>query len=141
MCIILDASVFSDYVKDVPDMRPVRGWLEGKKGSSRRGKLAYSPTKKFQDEVRKHRFRNKLVELQRAGLLKEVPAARVTEVKNKLPKLRSNDPHVVALAIAARVTVLVSRDQDLHEDFKTLAGGKVYQKATHRHLLKPDMCD
>lgn len=141
MCIILDANLFTDYMKKTPDMQPVRRWLECARGSRRRGKLAYSPTDKFRAEIQKHPFRTKLVELRRAGLLKEIPAAEVEEAEGDLPPLKSDDSHIVALAVAGKVSVLVSRDQDLHDDFKKLAGGKVYQKATHKHLLKPDLCD
>lgn len=141
MCIILDANLFTDYMKRTPDMQPVWRWLEGVRGSQRRGKLAYSPTDKFQAEIRKHPFKTKLVELRRAGLLREVPVAEVKEAESGLPPLKSDDPHVVALAVAGKVSVLVSRDQDLHADFKKLAGGKVYQTAAHKRLLKPDLCD
>lgn len=123
MCIILDANLFSEYLQNTPDMVPVRQWLEGNTRTRKRGKLAYSPTAKFRAEVGRHRFRRKLVELRRAGLLK------------------SDDPHIVALAVAGRVSVLVSRDQALHEDFKRVTGGKVYQTAMHRRLLTPDLCE
>lgn len=141
MCIILDASCFSDYVRKTPDMDPVRRWLEGTRHTKRMGKLAYSPTPKFKKEVSKHRFERQLKEMRRAGILKEVPVAKVQEAERGLREIKSNDPHVVALAIAGNVSVLVSRDKDLHEDFKTLAGGKVYQRASHSHLLTPDLCD
>lgn len=122
-------------------MDPVRKWLEGTRHTKRKGKLAYSPTPKFKKEVGKHRFERKLKEMRRAGILKEVPAAEVQEAERGLRKLKSNDPHIVALAIAGNVSVLVSRDKDLHDDFKTLTGGKVYQNKSHRHLLTPDLCD
>lgn len=66
--------------------------------------------------------------------------SKVAEEEGKLPNLQSDDPHVVALALAGRVSVLVSKDQALHKDFKDVAGGKVYQRAAHRHLLTPDLC-
>ena len=82
-----------------------------------------------------------MIELTRAGIVKAVPVAKVEKVESELPQLKSDDPHVVALAIAGSVSVLVSKDQDLHQDFKKLVGGKVYQNATHRRLLTPDLCD
>ena len=128
-------------------MQPVWRWLEGaqetrRRGkATRRGKLAYSPTEKFNDEVKKHPFKTKLFELRRAGLLKVVPAAEVKEAEDALPPLKSDDAHIVALAVAGKVSVLVSRDKNLHADFKNLARGKVYQTAKHKRLLKPDLCD
>ncbi len=141
MCIILDANLFSDYLQNTPDMKPVRRWLEGGRGTPSRGKLAYSPTAKFRAELGRHRkFKTKLDALNRAGLLKMVPESKVAEEEGKLPNLKSDDPHIVALALAGRVSLLVSRDQALHKDFKDVVGGKVYQTATHRGLLTPDLC-
>ena len=141
MCLILDTNLFSDYMNNTQDMAPVRRWLEGTKRSRRKGKLAYSPTDKFGAEVDRHRFKKKLMELSRAGIVKEIPVAKVKKVESELPQLKSDDPHVVALAIAGSVSVLVSKDQDLHQDFKKLVGGKVYQNAAHRRLLTQDLCD
>lgn len=141
MCIILDANLFSEYLQNTPDMVPVRQWLEGNTRTRKRGRLAYSPTAKFRAEVQRHPFRDKLVELRRAGLLKEIPTKKVAEEEDKLADLKSDDPHIVALAVAGRVSVLVSRDQALHNDFKRVTGGKVYQTAMHRRLLTPDLCE
>ena len=141
MCLILDTNLFSDYMNNTQDMAPVRRWLEGTSGSRRKGKLAYSPTAKFKAEVNQHPFKNKLIKLSHAGIVKAVPVAKVEKVESELPQLKSDDPHIVALAIAGRVSLLVSKDKDLHQDFKELAGGKVYQKAAHKHLLTPDLCD
>lgn len=141
MCIILDANLFSEYLQNTPDMQPVRRWLEGGGGTPSRGKLAYSPTAKFQAELGKHhKFKTKIDALNRAGLLKMVPVSKVAEEESKLPNLQSDDPHVVALALAGRVSLLVSRDKALHKDFKDVAGGKVYQTAAHKRLLTPDLC-
>lgn len=140
MCIILDANLFTDYMKRTRDMQPVRRWLEGAHGSQR-GKLAYSPTDKFEAEVEKHPFKTKLVELDRAGLLKKIPAAEVKKAEGALPPLKSDDAHIVALAVAGEVSVLVSLDKNLHVDFKKIVRGKVYQTAAHKRLLKPDLCD
>ena len=73
MCIILDANLFSDYLQGAPDMKPVRRWLEDGRGTPSRGRLAYSPTAKFQAELKRHRkFRTKIDALNRAGLLASV---------------------------------------------------------------------
>lgn len=141
MCIILDANLYTDYLRKSADMKPVRRWLEGTSSRRRRGKLAYSPTAKFEAEIGKHPFKRKLTELSRAGLLKVIPVPKVREAERGLPPLKSNDPHIVAPAIAGNVSVLVSNDKDLHEDFKQVARGKVYQKASHSHLLTADLCD
>ena len=47
---------------------------------------------------------------------------------------------IVALAMVAGVNVLVSRDKDLHDDFKRIVNGKVFQNEKHKHLLRRDTC-
>jgi hypothetical protein len=52
----------------------------------------------------------------------------------------SDDPHIIAIARAMAVRLLCSLDKDLHADFTNPAllsrpRGKVYQNATHEHLL------
>ena len=84
-------------------------------------------------------------ELQRRNKLKEISAQEVQEKVDELEQsdiLRSDDPHIIALAIIAEVKVLVSNDRRLHEDFKNcnLVGGKVYQTKSHSRLLRNDTC-
>lgn len=106
-----------------------------------KGKLSYSPTQKIVNELRAHkRFYDKFVTLDRAGRVKKVNAKDVTARAMTLDNLRSNDHHVVALAIVGNVNVLVSRDKHLQHDFKNVIGGSIYQKATHQHLLEADLC-
>jgi hypothetical protein len=54
--------------------------------------------------------------------------------------LRSDDPHIIALARISGSRLLFSRDRDLHHDFgnpKLLEPrGRIYQRATHRRLLR-----
>ena len=84
-------------------------------------------------------------ELQRRNKLKEIPPQEVESKENELNRtgaIRSNDPHIIALAIIANVKVLVSNDRRLHEDFKNrnLVGGSVYQTKSHSRLLRKDTC-
>lgn len=81
-------------------------------------------------------------ELERRGSLRRVAAMEVNSKTKELRDrnvCRSNDVHVLALAFVAGVRLLCSRDQDLHADFtnpKLLQPkGKVYQSATHTHLI------
>ena len=77
-------------------------------------------------------------------LLKRVPPQDVQEKADELKgKITSDDEHIIALAIVAEVKVLVSGgDRKLITDFKNpdLAGGKVYLRKQHAHLLKKDTC-
>lgn len=69
-----------------------------------------------------------------------VPSALVDREEKTLGKIKSNDPHLLALAIASRVRVLVSRDTNLGEDFKRLTSGSIYKNASHQRLLTRDLC-
>lgn len=53
---------------------------------------------------------------------------------------KSDDPHILALALVSGVRLLCSRDTALHADFKNprilRPAGSVYQNRRHRHLLR-----
>ncbi|MCY4116492.1 MAG: hypothetical protein OXF55_06300 [Caldilineaceae bacterium] len=136
MCIILDANLFGNF--DDPhneDMRPVHRWL-----SKQNGKIVYSDTSKFRDEWMKGG--NVLLErLRQDGSLRLVPRADVEQIERSLEgTIQSDDEHIVALALVADVRVLVSNDKALHQDFKCIVRGKVYQTKSHAHLLRRDTC-
>lgn len=135
MCLILDANRYSDFInKDNEDMKPIRKWLD------RGGKLVYSPTDKFKWEIRCKGMAEDLEYYRGIGKVKYVEKERVEEEQRKLMGLRSDDEHIIALAIVAKVSLLVSSDKNLHEDFKNLCGGSIYQNRSHQHLLTPDLC-
>jgi hypothetical protein len=92
-------------------------------------------------ELNKHRkMHMKFHEDRVNGRVKLVDAQKVENRKADLPELKSNDWDVIALALEANVKLLVSGDIDLHEDFKSIVRGSVYQNQNHRHLLKRDTC-
>lgn len=136
MCLILDANKFSDYVNpDNIDMEPVRRWMRSK------GKMVYSPTEKLKQELDRHeKMRQQFDRYRENNSLRQYPAQDVETVKNTLPVLQSDDPDIIALARVAGVKLLVSGDTDLHADFKSVVGGRVYQTRSHRALLRPDTC-
>ena len=142
MCVILDANMFGEFKdQDNEDMQPVWNWLEKKNG-----KIAYSNTKKFDEEWERGGVTDLIKLLKQAEKLKEIPAQDVIKKENELiGKIESDDPHIIALAIVADIKVLVSSDRALHQDFKNaqsrrLVGGKVYQNKKHARLLKKDTC-
>ncbi len=136
MCAILDADSYSRFLDpDNSDMRPLRDWLRD------RGKLVYAPTQRMKAELEGHGpMRRRFVEYSQAGRLIEVNPHEVEAKEAELTGLLSNDGHIVALAIVAGVKVLVSRDRDLHDDFKRIVKGKVFQSEGHKHLLRRDTC-
>ena len=136
MCVILDANSYSDFLDaDNTGMRPLRNWMRSA------GKLVYAPTPRMKTELEYHgNMAKRLVEYRQAGRLIEVDPHEVDAAEAELTGLSSNDGHIVALAMVAGVNVLVSRDKDLHDDFKRIVNGKVYQNEKHKHLLRRDTC-
>ena len=57
-------------------------------------------------------------------------------------KIKSNDEHIIALAIVTTAKLLLSKDKKLCMDFKNpdLVGGNVYKLAQAKKLLTPDAC-
>ena len=180
MCIVLDVNSFSNFRNtDDEDMKPVRNWL-----NRRNGKIVYSPTQKFRNEWEagggyelmrgllqdqssnpsstiEMDWEQAVMELQRMGKFKLVPAEDVQAKADALEQtrvLRSDDPHIIALAIIANVKILVVQrfsdtpiggrarprgaDPALQADFKdrNLVGGKVYITKSHSRLLRKDTC-
>ncbi len=141
MCAILDANTFNKF-KDPADedMKPVWNWLENKSG-----KLVYANTPKFEEEWERGGMIHIRDQLMRAGQLKLI-SEDVQEKTNELKgELRSNDDHIIALALIAGINILISYregDRDLFTDFKRtdLVHGRVYTRKDHKHLLTKDTC-
>ncbi len=73
----------------------------------RGGKIAYCPTAKMEKEWKKGGM-DTYKEFSRAGRLKRVDEEKVLGKLSDLEgELESDDPHVIALALVARVKVLV----------------------------------
>ena len=135
MCLILDANKYADFLdSNNEDMRLVREWI--RRGN---GKIAYSPTQKFERESNE-KIRERFAEYREAGRMKLIDKEKVQSEQKTLPNLKSNDNHIIALALAAGIKLLVSADQKLHVDFKQIVGGKVYQNKQHKGLLTQDLC-
>ena len=84
-----------------------------------------------------------IAQMRRAGQLKLVSEGVQEKADELEGQIKSNDEHIIALALVADVKVLVSYkegDQDLFKDFKNLVRGKVYTKKQHKHLLTKDTC-
>ena len=137
MCAILDANTFHKF-KDPSDedMKPVWQWLENK-----RGKITYANTKKFEEEWYRGGMDPIRDQLMRSGQLKLV-SQDIQEKESELNDIiRSDDPHIIALAVIGDVKILISDDRRLIQDFKEhISQGKVYRTKSHKHLLRKDIC-
>ena len=78
--------------------------------AERNGKIAYSNTEKFQGEWEHSSL--DVNELNRAGRLKLIPRESILDKQSELEgMLESDDPHIIALAIVAKIKVLVVQRQ------------------------------
>ena len=138
MCVILDTNCIGKFIKGTDeDIKPVRHWVYRKNG-----KIVYAATEKFKAEWKGSKARDLMRELQRRNKFIEAPVQDVEERENELKKIiKSDDEHIIALALVAEVKVLVSDDNTLIADFKNhVTHGKVYRTKKHTHLLKKDTC-
>lgn len=140
MCIIVDANAANSLHADHDAGAIILTWLlRGK------GKLVVS-----QDNLRelfKTRIRETILALDRASRLCKADDAACNELRDKLVadgRLKSNDPHVVALVAVSGCDLVYTHDQPLHQDLKNKEliskGCSVFQTADHRHLLGECSC-
>lgn len=141
MSIIVDANCSGDVLRASPaaDFIPILDAL--KNGSAR---LAVGGTK-MKNEYRANGAAWRYLRiLEQAGRVRLIPDAKVdTEEVSVVEKyaLKSDDPHVLALARISGARLLCSRDQGLHQDFCNPAiiskpRGYIYQTSDHRHLIR-----
>lgn len=143
MCIIVDANRLGAFLSDPvgDDAAPLRAWV------GRGGRIVYSTGGAFAREVGRQ-TRDLLLKYVRDGQATLVPADQFADDERKLrnhPDLRSDDPHVLALARKTGVRLLHTGDADLMADFKDKKfidqpRGRVYSTAANAGLLATTRC-
>ncbi len=146
MCIIVDANKLGEFLPNPPsdDAMPIHHWLSRRTGG---GVLVYSTGGKFDSELGR-KARTKLADYARAGRARLVPADRFSDDADRLRtsgQLRSDDPHVLALARASGARLVYTGDKNLMADFNNphlIRGprGKVYSSASNAKLLTRSAC-
>lgn len=144
MCIIVDANRLGAFLADpaTSDAAPIRNWLD-----RRGGRIVYSTGGAFAKEVGRP-TRAKLLTYVRAGKATLIPPGQFADDERALSEntdLRSDDPHVLALARWTRVRLLYTGDANLIADFKDKKlidrpRGKVYSTAANAGLLTKAAC-
>ena len=142
MCIIVDANMLGKFLAEPPDedSKPIKDWLQRKSG-----RLIYSTGGKFSNEV-KGRAREQLLTYYRSGLADRFLSSDFKDDEEELREnIKSDDPHILALARASGARILYSSDKDLIEDFKDKRfvdqpRGKVYSGARNARLLTRSAC-
>jgi hypothetical protein len=120
-----------------PDAAPILKWLEARKGDIATGGTNLS-------ELYGGPFRRLLIRLVEDGRAKVFPKASIESSEISLKKnkaVKSNDFHVLALAIVSGSRVVFSNDQLLADDFRNKniinkPRGSIYKTANHAPLLK-----
>ena len=138
MCLILDTCRYGDFIKNNDDMKPVRSW-HSKHGN----KFVYSPTEVMRDEL--HRVKKMYLNFKKWRRYGKVKYIDKQEVEKRICQLmndpalvlKSNDDHIIALALVAEVKLLVTRDKKLKNDFSHIVNGETYEKKGDEHLLVP----
>jgi len=110
---ILDASLFSRFGGD--EMKAWRRWIENGDGV-----LAYPKTGRFEQELRKNHVIREYLSRQRRGRSQLVDTPQLEEASAMLQgqEFRSNDRHILELALASNAQVLCTNDEDLKQDFR-----------------------
>ena len=150
MCMIVDTSRLSVFLRkpNNEDVVPIHDWLN--KGW---GKVVYSTGGRFEKDINEFAI-NALNELTRRGKAKLIPQQ---ELKSNISRLekdsnhKSNDVHVLALAIVSGSRLLYTEDRALKDDFKkgkwrsgrfiiSNPRGKLYSSKDNSDLLTADIC-
>lgn len=140
MCIIIDANVANEFATGSENATPVLVRLT-------KGKLKLVAGGKLKVEWQRTKLGRLYQQLLLSGTLVEYSERQTEEALATIRSedLRSDDPHVLALARASGARILFSRDERLHDDFKNrriLPGekGKIYQCKDHVHVLDEGAC-
>jgi rRNA-processing protein FCF1 len=141
MCIIIDANCVHHVVRLTDDGKPVVRWLlKGKGGLVVGGKI--------KRELSRAGFGPTMIVLSRAGRLKQLDDDAVDGLEKKIKeqgRCKSNDPHVLAVAVMSGCRLVFSNDQDLHTDAKNRTildpPASIYQSEDHEHLLTECKCN
>ncbi len=138
MCLIVDASAAGEFLAK---SGPLRNWLLGKRGNPRLV-AAGALREELARLVQVRRF---LKVLEQAGRLRSADANRLRQEEDRLhadTRRRSNDSHVLGLAIVSGARTLATFDNALARDFRNAdlisrPRGSIYRdSAAHAHLLR-----
>jgi predicted nucleic acid-binding protein len=144
VCLIVDANAAGEFLAK---SSPLRNWLLAEKGEPR---LVAAGALR-EELVKLADVRRLLTQLERAGRLRSAASDRLRQEADRLRadgQCRSNDIHVLALAIVSGARTLATFDHALMGDFRN-AGiisrprGSVYRDpVAHARLLRhtPESC-
>ncbi len=129
MCAVLDANILGELFSPEPKPIPDRFFQWMKSG----GRLVVGG-RQWRELTQNGRARDWLLSAISKGQVLKLNSATVESGAKELsarPELRSDDPHVLAVALIGEARLLYSNDEDLQDDFKDPAlipspAGRVY---------------
>lgn len=139
MCLILDCNLIHQVFPSASaDFKPVRDAIV-----SGRAKLVYGGDLTA-EYAKVTWFRGILRRLDQQGAAKQYPDSLVVSETAKVQKQgkhRSNDAHILGLAVVSGARLLCSQDHNLGLDFTDPLllpppRGSVYKRASHAHLIR-----
>lgn len=140
MCIIVDANTASSIFTNTPrrDFMPIRNWLFN---SNKDGKIVSGG--KLSEELN-NKAKASIRTLNQAGRARIIPSSEIERETNNILRnytLKSDDPHILALARVSGARTLCTLDRDLEKDFTNRdiinnQRGKIYKYSSHLPLLK-----
>ena len=136
MCVIVDANMASKFFDRDPEMLPLWNWIGNRKA------VLVVGGKLLDELYQVNLAADQIQAWLKAGLAHLEPSENIDAEEPRIRgRCQSDDPHVIALALASDARLLCSSDQDLHADFRNPAlisnpRGAIYQNASHRHLLR-----
>ena len=129
MCAVLDASIVGELFSPEPKRIPDRFFQWMKSG----GRLVVGG-RQWSELIENQTARDWLLQAITKGQVRKLNAATVESRTKELSaraELRSDDPHILAVALIGEARLLYSNDEDLQDDFKDPAlipspAGRVY---------------
>lgn len=142
MCIIIDANCASKFAMADPESQPIAKWL-----MKRSSKIVIGGTKLKNEYSKLSKFAALAGQLAARGQVKSCDDEKTDALQAKIESeniISSDDPHIIAIAIISGARLLYSNDHALHADFGSTdiikPKGRVYQNASHAHLLADAVC-
>jgi hypothetical protein len=139
MCLILDSDIVHKvFPRPSGDFAPIhQALLNGGAKCVYGGELT-------QEYKQIEWFRRILLRLDQQGIAKQFPSSEVDVQTLKLRQgglCKSNDAHILALAIVSKARLLCSEDGNLGDDFTnplilSKPRGSIYKRADHAHLIR-----
>ena len=143
MCLIIDVNVVHTVYKPRdPDGAPILDWLQDRNGRLVDGGQL---SKEFGKNKSGLRW---LAGQDRAGRVIKIGKSRVRYIERQIldsHNIRSDDPHILALAFASGARLLYTKDKKLKKDFKNRnlikkPPGKIYSGGHNASLLTKNVC-